>query len=175
MNDNERYRPFFLDHMLRAQARHRRELPSVYLREWEKAIGFDLQATPHLSIDPVFRQLRVDLLGEEWGEYVQAENDSDIVNIADALADMAYIIYGTAAHYGIDLDAVIAEVHRSNMTKVVDGKVIKREDGKILKPDTYQAPDIPLVLGLGLDQSMTPFEVYEEFVRLSPPPNGVSD
>ncbi|MFE9525121.1 MazG nucleotide pyrophosphohydrolase domain-containing protein [Streptomyces sp. NPDC006631] len=62
--------------------------------------------------------------------------------LAKELADVLYVVYGTADLLEIPLEAVFAEVHRSNMTKVVDGQVIRREDGKILKPDSYKEADV---------------------------------
>ena len=86
------------------------------------------------------RELRRWLLDEEFGEYEQAEDDDDIVGISDALADMVYVIYGTAYSYGIPLDRVVAEVHRSNMTKdFVPG-------GKAKKGPGYEAPRIAEIL-----------------------------
>ena len=71
----------------------------------------------------------------------------DLVGIADALADIVYVAYGTALTYGIDLDAVLHEVHRSNMSKLgSDGKPLIREDGKVLKSERYFPPDIESVL-----------------------------
>lgn len=94
------------------------------------------------------RRLRRSLLEEEYAEYVKAERSNSIVDIADALADMVYVIAGASLEYGIDLDAVMLEVHRSNMAKVDEetGKVIRREDGKILKPDGWKPPDVRGVL-----------------------------
>lgn len=84
---------------------------------------------------------------EELDEYLDAEKNDDIVEIADALADMCVIILGTAAAYGIPLAAVFEEVHRSNMAKVMpDGTVKRRGDGKILKPGGWTPPDIAAVL-----------------------------
>jgi predicted HAD superfamily Cof-like phosphohydrolase len=62
--------------------------------------------------------------------------------LAKELADLLYVVYGTADLLEIPLEAVFAEVHRSNMSKVVNGQVIRREDGKILKPDTYREADV---------------------------------
>jgi predicted HAD superfamily Cof-like phosphohydrolase len=62
--------------------------------------------------------------------------------LAKELADVLYVVYGTADLLEIPLEAVFREVHRSNMSKVVDGQVIRREDGKILKPDTYREADV---------------------------------
>lgn len=92
------------------------------------------------------RLLRKRLLAEEYEEYMNAEFDDDLVEIADALADIIYIACGTAVSYGIPLDKVFAEVHRSNMAKLVDGKPIYREDGKVLKPEGWTAPNIKGIL-----------------------------
>jgi predicted HAD superfamily Cof-like phosphohydrolase len=87
------------------------------------------------------------LIEEEFWELKQAFSEGDVVAYADAVADLLYVVYGTADEAGIDADAVFAEVHRSNMSKVgADGKVLKRADGKILKPDTYSPPDVESVL-----------------------------
>ena len=92
------------------------------------------------------RTLRQMLLAEEMWEYSKAERENDIVEIADALADIIYIACGTAVSYGIPLDKVFEEVHRSNMAKLVDGKVIRREGGKIQKPEGWTPPDIKAIL-----------------------------
>jgi predicted HAD superfamily Cof-like phosphohydrolase len=63
--------------------------------------------------------------------------------LAKELADLLYVVYGTADLLEIPLEAVFAEVHRSNMSKVgPDGQVLRREDGKILKPSTYREADV---------------------------------
>jgi NTP pyrophosphatase (non-canonical NTP hydrolase) len=101
------------------------------------------------EIDRALARLRVALLEEEVGEFVAASEQGDLVGIADALADIVYVVYGTALTYGIDLDAVLREVHRSNMSKLGrDGEPLIREDGKVLKSETYFPPDIASVLGL---------------------------
>lgn len=66
----------------------------------------------------------------------------DLVGVADGLADMIYVIVGTALEFGIPLDRVWNEVQRSNMDKFRDGVVKRRADGKILKPDDWKGPDI---------------------------------
>jgi predicted HAD superfamily Cof-like phosphohydrolase len=94
--------------------------------------------------------LRVELLREEFEEFKVAVVRQDTVAIADALADIVYVAYGSALTYGIDLDAVLREVHRANMSKLgADGKPMMREDGKVLKPPTYAGPNVGRVL---LDQ-----------------------
>lgn len=92
--------------------------------------------------------LRVDLITEEFvKELIPAMLDGDLVKVADALADLKYVIDGTAVSFGIDLDPVFQEVHRSNMTKLIQGsdgalKPLRRSDGKILKPASYQPPNL---------------------------------
>lgn len=113
--------------------------------DFQTAFGQRVGERPEFP-DANERQMRLKLLTEEFEEYLAAEADNDIVELADALADIIYIACGTAASYGIDLDEVFKEVHRSNMAKLVDGKVIRREDGKILKPEGWTPPDIKSVL-----------------------------
>jgi predicted HAD superfamily Cof-like phosphohydrolase len=80
------------------------------------------------------------------GEFEQA-NLPGIVDALDALADIAYVTHGAAIEWGLPLDAAIVEVHRSNMTKRhADGRVDIRHDGKILKPSTYEPPDLADVI-----------------------------
>jgi predicted HAD superfamily Cof-like phosphohydrolase len=84
---------------------------------------------------------------EEVEEFARAADACDPVAIADALADTVYIAYGSAVTYGIDLDAVLAEVHRSNMSKLDDdGHPVLREDGKVLKSPRYIPPYISSIL-----------------------------
>lgn len=110
------------------------------VKDFQIAFGLNVGAEPKLPLDPE-RQLRIRLLREEFEEYLVGEDRDDIVEIADALADIIYIACGTAVSYGIPLDRVFAEVHRSNMAKLVDGKPIRRGDGKILKPEGWTPPD----------------------------------
>ena len=92
------------------------------------------------------RLLRFKLIDEELGELAEAMTNEDIVEVADALTDLLYVIYGAGHAYGIDLDRCFAEVHRSNMSKFVDGKFIKDANGKVLKPKTYSPPDLTFLL-----------------------------
>ena len=115
------------------------------VKDFHQAFGQRIGEKPELP-DRKERTLREKLLEEEFNEYMRAELNDDLVEIADALADIIYIACGTAVSYGIPLDDVFAEVHRSNMAKLVDGKVIRREDGKVQKPEGWTAPDIRGVL-----------------------------
>lgn len=92
--------------------------------------------------------LREHLIAEEAEEFTDAVAASDLIGYADALADLAYVTYGAARVAGIDLDVIIEEVHRSNMSKILPGgEIIKRSDGKVLKPPGYSPPDISKALG----------------------------
>ncbi len=106
-----------------------------------------MRHVPSADIDHALAGLRVALLQEEVGEFVAASERSDLNGVADALADIVCVAYGTALTYGIDLDAVLHEVHRSNMSKLgSDGRPLIREDGKVLKSEQYFPPDIESVL-----------------------------
>jgi predicted HAD superfamily Cof-like phosphohydrolase len=113
--------------------------------DFHTAFGQRIGSRPSLP-DMNERSLRMKLLQEEMREYSEAEGDDNIVEIADALADIIYIACGTAVSYGIPLDEVYNEVHRSNMAKLVDGKVLRRDDGKIIKPEGWTSPDIADIL-----------------------------
>lgn len=74
--------------------------------------------------------------------------DRDGVEVADALGDLIYVIYGFALEMGYDLAQVVAEIHASNLTKLGDdGKPILREDGKVMKGPNYTKPNLPAILG----------------------------
>tara|TARA_B100000123_G_C25621828_1_gene380510 strand:+ start:335 stop:763 length:429 start_codon:yes stop_codon:yes gene_type:complete len=89
-------------------------------------------------------ELRIKLLQEEVAEYAEAAREGDLVEVLDALADIAYILAGTVINHGMQhvFDDAFAEVHRSNMAKLVDGKVLRREDGKVMKPENWQPPNL---------------------------------
>ncbi|MGW0474348.1 pyrophosphohydrolase domain-containing protein [Streptomyces coeruleorubidus] len=92
-------------------------------------------------------QWRRELLAEEAAEVAEVSVTGPLDRLAHELADVVYVAYGTALVHGIDLDAVLAEIHRSNMTKIgPDGSVSRREDGKVLKGEHYEAPNVTGVL-----------------------------
>jgi predicted HAD superfamily Cof-like phosphohydrolase len=115
------------------------------VKEFHEAFGQRIGEKPEFP-GREERILRRKLITEEFNELSDAEYANDLVEVADAIADIIYIACGTAVSYGIPLDDVFAEVHRSNMAKLVDGKVIRREDGKVQKPEGWTAPDIKSVL-----------------------------
>ena len=88
-------------------------------------------------------QLRYDLIKEELDELSVAIKDKDIVEVADALTDLLYVVYGAGHSFGIDLDKCFAEVQRSNMSKLDnDGKPIYNENGKVMKGPNYSKPNL---------------------------------
>jgi len=89
-------------------------------------------------------ELRIKLLSEEVQEYAEAARTGDLVEVLDALADIGYILAGTIINHGMQhiFDEAFAEVHRSNMAKLVDGKVLRREDGKVMKPEGWTPPQL---------------------------------
>lgn len=115
------------------------------VRDFHTAFGQRVGTRPILP-DYQERELRMRLMKEEFNEYNKAEDNSDITNLAVELADIIYIACGTAVSYGIPLDEVFNAIHQANMNKLIDGKVIRREDGKIKKPEGWQPADIAGIL-----------------------------
>ena len=93
-------------------------------------------------------QLYMNLIKEEFEETLKAFDEEDLVEVADGLADMVWVIMGMCNSVGIDFDKIWEEVKSSNMSKFVDGKFIKNDAGKIMKPETYFKPNIKKALGL---------------------------
>jgi predicted HAD superfamily Cof-like phosphohydrolase len=116
------------------------------VKEFQETFGLNMSDQPNLPAAGE-RDLRIRLLEEEFNEYLDGEQNSDLVEIADALGDILYIAYGTAASYGIPLDEVFAEIHASNMSKLDEnGQPIYRDDGKVLKSEKYFKPRIQDIL-----------------------------
>ena len=93
--------------------------------------------------DEKTKALRIRLIQEEFDELKDALEDKHLPGIAKELADLLYVVYGTAVSYGIDMEPVFREVQRSNMSKVGG---YKRDDGKWVKPATYSKADIGPIL-----------------------------
>ena len=90
-------------------------------------------------------KLRFDLMAEENGEYLEAAQNGDVVEVADALGDMLYILCGTIIEHGMQnvIDDVFEEIHRSNLSKLDEnGNPIYREDGKVVKGPNYFPPNL---------------------------------
>lgn len=93
------------------------------------------------------RRLRIELIEEELQELKDAVNTKNTIEIADALTDLLYVVYGAGHTYGINLDKTFKEVHLSNMSKLgEDGKPIYREDGKVLKGPKFFEPRLEEII-----------------------------
>ncbi|MEU2624685.1 MazG nucleotide pyrophosphohydrolase domain-containing protein [Streptomyces sp. NPDC007157] len=116
--------------------------PARLVREFHHAFGLDARTRP-TEVSPELAAHRGELLAEEAAEVAEVAVAGPLDRLAHELADVVYVAYGTALVHGIDLDAVIAEIHRSNMSKLgPDGQVARRADGKVLKGEHYRAPDV---------------------------------
>lgn len=113
------------------------------VRRFEDKFGVSVGNTPNIPSDEKVKILRKKLHLEEFEELTRALDSNDLEEIADGIVDLIYVLIGTAISYGIDIRPVWAEVHRANMKKVGGGQ---RADGKIMKPEGWQPPDIKGVL-----------------------------
>lgn len=139
--------------------------------------AFDVPVLPEPTVPSVERvRFRLSLIAEEFSELLRAAGvntfaieavddaiaealecsgvgEVDLVELADACCDLDYVVEGTRLEFGIDGGPVLDEVHRSNMAKLQDGKVVRREDGKVLKPEGWTKPDIAGVLAQQMRKS----------------------
>ncbi|WP_116787409.1 nucleoside triphosphate pyrophosphohydrolase family protein [Flavobacterium psychrotrophum] len=104
---------------------------------------------PRASLGDSVNLLRYNLMKEENEEYLEAVQNSDLTEVADALGDMLYILCGTIIEHGLQykIEEVFDEIQRSNMSKLDDnGLPIYREDGKVMKGPKYSKPDFTAIL-----------------------------
>ena len=121
----------------------------AHVRDFHDAFRIANAETPTGSIGERETLLRYTLMREENEEYLEAANKGDLVEVADALGDMLYILCGTILKHGLQhkIEEVFLEIQRSNMSKLDDnGRPIYREDGKVMKSARYFKPDIAAVL-----------------------------
>ena len=116
---------------------------------FHKAFKLNIKNKPTVNISEDRKQLRFELMKEENEEYLEAAKNNDLVEVADALGDMLYILCGTIIEHGMQdkIEEVFNEIQNSNMSKLgEDGKPIYREDGKVLKGPNYFKPNIAKIL-----------------------------
>ena len=114
--------------------------------DFMNAFGQEVLTEPTCP-SPELAKLRLELIREEVEELNVGIEGMDIVEIADALTDILYVVYGAGHAFGIDLDTCYSEVHRSNMSKLgEDGKPIYRADGKVMKGPNYFHPNLKDIL-----------------------------
>ncbi|EDM44878.1 hypothetical protein SCB49_02119 [unidentified eubacterium SCB49] len=119
------------------------------VHKFHTAFGLGIKNTPEADLGTKKNLLRYELMREENEEYLEAANNNDLVEVADALGDMLYILCGTIIEHGMQdkIEEVFNEIQRSNMSKLgADGKPIYREDGKVLKGPNYFKPNIAEIL-----------------------------
>ncbi|MDC0570308.1 nucleoside triphosphate pyrophosphohydrolase family protein [Flavobacteriaceae bacterium] len=119
------------------------------VQRFHEAFKIGYRTSPKADLGASKNQLRFDLMKEENEEYLEAAQNNDLVEVADALGDMLYILCGTIIEHGLQhkIEAVFEEIQRSNMSKLgEDGQPIYREDGKVLKGPKYFKPNIESIL-----------------------------
>lgn len=124
-------------------------IDAVALFHYSFGIGNNNNPTTALTEQEI--DLRHRLMAEENEEYLEAAKNGDLVEVADALGDMLYILCGTILKHGMQdkIAEVFKEIQRSNMSKLdKEGNPIYREDGKVMKSELYFKPDIRAVLEL---------------------------
>ena len=119
------------------------------VHDFHTAFKLGIKNKPTANIGKERNLLRFNLMKEENEEYLEAAENNDLVEVADALGDMLYILCGTIIEHGMQekIEEVFNEIQRSNMSKLgEDGKPIYREDGKVLKGPNYFKPNIASIL-----------------------------
>ena len=119
------------------------------VKEFHIAFGLGVSEIKRGNLGEQKNLLRYNLMKEENEEYLEAVQNNDEIEIADALGDMLYILCGTILEHGLQhkIEAVFDEIQRSNMSKLGnDGKPIYREDGKVLKGPNYFKPNFEEIL-----------------------------
>ncbi|MFP9113364.1 hypothetical protein ACLI1A_05445 [Flavobacterium sp. RHBU_3] len=125
----------------------KKQLDSVKLFHTSFKLG--VGEAPRASLGENINMLRYNLMKEENEEYLEAVQNNDLVEVADALGDMLYILCGTIIEHGLQhkIEEVFDEIQRSNMSKLDDnGEPIYREDGKVMKGPNYFKPDFTEIL-----------------------------
>lgn len=124
--------------------------PQAMVEEFHRTFDIAVSDRPCLP-EEATRQLRVRLIQEEFEELQEAMVAGNLPEVAKELADLLYVVYGTAVSYGLDMDPVFREVHRSNLSKVGG---YKRADGKWVKPPTYSPAQVEPLLAAQLSRSL---------------------
>lgn len=116
------------------------------VKEFMKTFGQEVVEKPQWPHDQV-KKLRLDLIQEELEELEDACEKGTLIDVADALTDILYVVYGAGHSFGIDLDKCFAEVHQSNMSKLdTNGKPLYNKEGKVIKGPRFRIPDLEKVL-----------------------------
>lgn len=127
------------------------------VKEFHRAFGVPSAEKPTEPTEDL-AGLRISLIEEEFNEFIDGhyhrslKHNPNLVEIADAIGDMLYVIYGTADQYGLDADAIFAEVHRSNMSKLDENgnplfhDGVSGPKGKVKKSARFEEPKLQEVI-----------------------------
>ena len=119
------------------------------VKDFHRIFGIAFEDNPTSRLDEGQYMLRYNLMKEENEEYLEACREGNLTEIADALGDKMYILFGTIVRHGLQhkIEEIFNEIHRSNLSKLDEsGNPIYREDGKILKSEKYFKPNIKAIL-----------------------------
>ncbi|MFT5601281.1 MAG: putative HAD superfamily Cof-like phosphohydrolase [Flavobacteriales bacterium] len=119
------------------------------VKEFHEVFKIENETEQVADVGENIYNLRFNLMKEENEEYLEAAQNGDLVEIADACGDMLYILCGTLLQHGLQdkIEEVFTEIQRSNMSKLDEqGNPIFREDGKVLKSNLYFKPNIKSIL-----------------------------
>jgi predicted HAD superfamily Cof-like phosphohydrolase len=134
------------------------------VEEFHRKFDILVQVSPTDASEET-KRLRIRLIQEEFDELKESMAEGNLAALAKEMADLLYVVYGTAVSYGIDMEPVFREVHRSNLSKVGG---YKREDGKWVKPPTYSPAKIEPLLAMQMsapEEAQRPFGGVEEMLR----------
>jgi len=120
-----------------------------HVEKFHDTFGITNKYQPKAFVGKDIVALRHRLMSEENEEYLEAAEAGDLVEVADALGDMMYILCGTILSHGMQniIEEIFEEIQASNMSKLgADGKPIYREDGKVMKGPNYFKPNISAII-----------------------------
>jgi predicted HAD superfamily Cof-like phosphohydrolase len=126
------------------------------LLDFHQTFGVHIETEPTADLPEDVITLRIKLLTEELCEYRQAARDGNLLEVADALTDLLYVLLGTVVSHGLQDDAeeLFDEVHRSNMSKLNHGgRPVLRDDGKVLPSAGFSPPDLRKILNRTRERS----------------------
>lgn len=124
--------------------------PIELVKQFNKSFGIITKKKPEVLQEKDW-SLKADLMKEELFEYIEACKKNDLTDVVDAIIDMQYILSGIIISHGIQniFSELFQEVHDSNMSKLENGKVLRRNDGKVLKGKNYFKPDLEKIINDG--------------------------
>ncbi len=143
--------------------------PVKVVREWLVAAGFPVSDHPTLEVPDKAREMACALIEEEAAEFRAAVEASNLVEIADAIADLIWVTLEAAATFGIPVEPVFAEVRRSNWTKIKANEPVVTAAGKVVAGPGFSPPDLLPILA---EHAASPEHVADWIRRQQPPKAG---